>query len=403
MRAEKYVILLGDGMPDRPIPQMDNKTPLMLANTPNLDTMAREGSAGSVSTTPEGFEPGSDVTNMGILGYDPSFYYTGRSPLEATAMGVDLGPDDVAFRCNLVTLKPAGGGVIMHDFSAGHLETDDAKELIEGLNDAIGDESITFYPGVSYRHLMVWRGGRTEMKLTPPHDISDQDIRGYLPSGDGSDFIRKVMNDSQMFLSKHRVNIRRKAAGKKEANSVWLWGHGKKPILPPLMEKRKLSGAMITAVDLMRGIAINADMKVIDVEGATGWIDTNYDGKAQACLEALKEVDLVYLHVESPDEAGHAGGLDDKIKAITDFDKKVVGPILKLAMEGTDVRIIALSDHATPLELKTHTTNPVPFAIFPPLDASPSGAFDESIVETSQLRFDNAVDLFDYFIEGGRV
>ncbi|VAX17860.1 Predicted functional analog of homoserine kinase [hydrothermal vent metagenome] len=403
MRKLKYVILLGDGMPDRPIVERDNKTPLMMAKTPNLDFMASAGSTGSVITTPDGFAPGSDVTNMGILGFDPKQYYTGRAPLEASAMGVSLGPDDVAFRCNLVSLKPVADGVIMDDFSAGHIETEDAGELIKDLNEEFGDD-FSFHPGVSYRHLMVWKGGKDGAKLTPPHDISDQNIRNFMPSDDGSDVLNTIMSEAQIFLKQHKVNAKRKAEEKKEANSIWLWGQGKAPSMPSLKESRSLSGAMITAVDLMRGLAVNAGMRVIDVPGATGWIDTNYEGKATACLTALKEVDLVYLHVEAPDEAGHAGSLDYKIQAISDFDKKVVGPVLEGLKAMGDFRAIALSDHATPLDIKTHSLAPVPFAIYPAVkgEAGASARFDESIVESANLKFDEAVKLFEFFIEGER-
>ncbi len=392
-------------MPDRPIVERDNKTPLMMAPTPNLDFMASQGSTGSVITTPDGFTPGSDVTNMGILGFDPKKYYTGRAPLEASAMGVILGPEDVAFRCNLVSLKPVADGVIMDDFSAGHIETEDAVELIKDLNEEFSDDDgLSFHPGVSYRHLMVWKGGKDGANLTPPHDISDQNIRNFMPSGDGSDVLNTIMSEAQIFLKQNKVNARRKAEGKKEANSIWLWGQGKAPSMPSLEKSRSLSGAMITAVDLMRGLAVNAGLRVMDVPGATGWIDTNYEGKATACLDALKEVDLVYLHVEAPDEAGHAGSLDYKIQAISDFDKKVVGPVLEGLKAMGDFRAIALSDHATPLEIKTHSLEPVPFAIYPAVEGEKgaSARFDESIVESANLKFDQAIDLFRFFIEGER-
>ncbi len=402
MRKAKYVILLGDGMPDRPIPDIDGKTPLMAAATPNMDRLAAKGLCGAVHTTPEGYEPGSDVTNMGILGYDPKLYYTGRSPLESAAMNIALGPDDVAFRCNLVTLKPIADGVLMDDFSAGHIETDEAHELIHSLNGELGSDEVSFHPGVSYRHLMVWKGGQDKMKLTPPHDISDDNIREYMPSGDGADFLNQLMGESQMILKQHSVNKKRESAGKKPANSIWLWGHGKAPSMPPLKERSNLNGAMITAVDLMRGIAVNAGMRVIDVPGATGWIDTNYKGKAQACLDALKEVDLVYVHVESPDEAGHAGSLEYKLQAIADFDKKVVGPVVEGLEAMGDFRVMVLSDHATPLEIKTHSLDPVPVAIYPAEGSGRFESFGENILDNPDKTFDRAIDLFEYFIEGGR-
>lgn len=407
MGKTKYVILLGDGMPDRPIAERGGKTPLMLAATPNLDALAREGATGAARTTPEGFDPGSDVTNMGILGYAPEKYYTGRAPLEAAAMGVALGPDDVAFRCNLVSLAPVADGVIMEDFSAGHIETEDAAQLVADLDREVGDDSISFYPGVSYRHLMVWRGGKAGAKLTPPHDISDRNIRDYLPSGEGAEFLIEKMSDAQIFLKSHKVNAQRKAAGKKEANSVWFWGQGKAPSMPTLSERAGLTGAMISAVDLMRGIGTYAGMEIIKVPGATGWIDTNYEGKAAACLDALNRVDLVYLHVESPDEAGHAGALDHKIQAIEDFDKKVVGPVVEGLRAMGDFRVMALSDHPTPLEIKTHSTDPVPFAVYPPPPGvvgtgAAEGAFDERMAANPAISFGAAVDLFGFFVEGKR-
>ena len=402
MAKSKYVILLGDGMPDWPLERMDNKTPLMLAATPNMDRMARDGAAGSVKTTPDGFYPGSDTTNMGILGYDPKKYYTGRAPLEAAAMGIKLGPEDVAFRCNLVTLKAVAEGLMMDDFSAGHIETEDSVRLMGDMQKALGDGKISFHPGVSYRHIMVAKGGApySGLKLTPPHDISDQNIREYLPQGDGAEEMMRLVNETQMFLKTHKVNTRRRKDGKKEANSIWLWGQGKAPSMPKLADLRGLSGAMITAVDLMRGIATLAGMKVINVPGATGWIDTNYEGKAAACLKALEEVDFVYLHVESPDESGHAGSLEYKIQAITDFDRKVVGPVMDGIKKFGDYRVMVLSDHPTPLAIKTHCDDPVPFAIYPPPPGAshPAESFDEDIVKSGKNRFDDAVSLFERFI-----
>ncbi|HJM82305.1 MAG TPA: cofactor-independent phosphoglycerate mutase [Nitrospinota bacterium] len=402
MRKKKYVVLLGDGMPDRPILERDGKTPLMLARTPNLDRMAAEGCCGSVNTTPVGYEPGSDVTNMGILGYDPCVYYTGRAPLEAAAMGIELGTNDIAFRCNLVTLEGVTDGVLMEDFSAGHIETKDSSEIIKALQSEFGNEKISFYPGVSYRNLMVWKNGKGGAKLKPPHDISGKNIREHMPSGEGAELLTQLMNDSQMFLKNLDINKNRKVRGKSPANSIWLWGQGGMPCMPTLKEMRNLTGAMITAVDLMKGIGINSGMQIVNVNGATGWIDTNYEGKAEACLKAIQEVDLVYLHVESPDEAGHMGNLDYKIKAIEDFDEKVVGPVLFGLEAIGEFRAIALSDHSTPVEIKTHTTDPVPFAIYPAIGegVNTSNRFDERIVETSVLQFDSAVSMNNYFIEG---
>jgi len=401
MSARKYVILLGDGMPDLPIESLGGNTPLMAAVTPNLDRLAREGYAGLAQTTPDGFPPGSDVTNMGILGYDPALYYTGRAPLEAAAMGVALNPGDVAYRCNLVTLRPVADGLIMDDFSAGHIETAEAHELIATLQEKLGGARLSFHPGVSYRHLMVLRGDTAKVTLTPPHDISDQNIRGHLPKGEGADELLDIINHAQMVLKTHPANAKRKAAGKKEANSIWLWGQGGAPTMPTLKEKRGLTGAMISAVDLMRGIGVYAGMRVIRVPGATGWIDTNYEGKAQACLDALREVDLVYLHVESPDESGHAGNLEYKIKAISDFDARVVGPVVAGLEKMGDFRVVALSDHPTPIAIKTHNTDPVPFAIYPaPEKGKGAAAFDEASMASTGARFNSGVALFEYFTKG---
>lgn len=393
----KYVILLGDGMPDWPIAEKDGKTPLMLANTPNLDFLAKHGDAGSVMTTPEGFEPGSDVTNMSIMGYDPRQYYTGRAPLEAAAMGLKLGPNDVAFRTNLVTLDITGEGVVMDDFSAGHIETADAHEIVRDLDKELGGGDFSFHPGVSYRHLMIWKNGKYQMKATPPHDISGKSIMEYLPKGDGADKLIEMMNHSQMFLKNHKTNARRKAAGKKEATSVWFWGQGKAPSMPTMKKREGLSGGMISAVDLMRGIGVYAGLEIIRVPGATGWIDTNYEGKAQACLEALTRGDFVFVHVESPDEAGHAGSLDYKVQAISDFDRRVVGPVLEGLKKMGDYRLMVLSDHPTPIAIKTHSREPVMFAIYPPIKGIHADVFDERIRDTSPLKFETGVDLWGYF------
>ncbi|HBA27684.1 MAG TPA: cofactor-independent phosphoglycerate mutase, partial [Nitrospinae bacterium] len=325
----KYIILLGDGMPDYPIDELGGKTPLEYAKTPNMDFIAKNGTVGCVKTIPDGFPPGSDVSNLSILGYDPAKYYTGRAPLEAASIGVKLSPTDIAFRCNLVTLKPTDSELIMDDFSAGHISTEEAKELISAIDKKLGTEEIKFYPGVSYRHLMVWKNGSSDLKLTPPHDISSKNIKSYIPQGDRANILTELMNSSQMVLSNHKINKDRKNNGKNPANSIWLWGHGKAPTMPTLKERFNLTGSIIAAVDLMKGIGIYAGLTPIDVPGATGYIDTNYEGKADYALNELKEKDFVYLHVEAPDEAAHSGSLKNKIKAIEDFDKRVVGRILE--------------------------------------------------------------------------
>ncbi len=369
----KYIILLGDGMADRPHADLGNRTCLQAAKTPNMDQLASRGKVGMVRTVPEGFQPGSDVANLSVLGYDPRKYYSGRSPLEAASIGVELGPEDVAFRCNLVTLRLSGGKAavsgkgrraLMEDFSAGHITTQEARLLIEELDSKLGSDHLRFYPGVSYRHLMVWKGGKDKMECTPPHDIQDKDILDYLPRGEGDDVINALMEESTELLLAHPVNKARQESGKRMANSIWLWGQGKRPSMPTFREKFGLEGSMISAVDLTKGLGIYAGFEVITVPGATGWLDTNYVGKAEHALFSLKTKDIVYVHVEAPDEAGHTGDLKNKVKAIEDFDEFVVGNIMHGMKQFDAYRIMVLPDHPTPVELRTHSSDPVPFLIY---------------------------------------
>ncbi len=360
----KVIILLGDGMSDIAYGELGNKSPLQYAATPNMDFMARHGRVGLANTVPDGLPPGSDVANLSVFGYDPRTCYTGRSPLEAISMGVVLGPDDVAFRMNMVTLKPQGSSVYMQDFSAGHISTAEAGELVESLQKELGSAEIEFHAGVGYRHLMVWRGGKDGMRSTPPHDISGKAILASLPSGDGADKLNNIMNHAQMVLQNHPVNIRRKEQGDLPANSVWLWGHGKTPRIENYREKFGLTGAVISAVDLIKGIGICAGLDIINVEGATGYIDTNYLGKGKAALAALKNHDFVYVHVEAPDEASHAGNMQHKLQAIEDFDRQVVGTVLEGIKKFGDYVILCMPDHPTPVKLMTHTSDPVPFVIY---------------------------------------
>jgi len=369
----KYIILLGDGMADRPHAGLGGKTCLQAAKTPNMDLLASRGQVGMVRTVPEGFPPGSDVANLSVMGYDPRKYYSGRSPLEAASIGVELGPDDVAFRCNLVTLRLSGGKsavsgkgrrAIMEDFSAGHITTQEARILIEELDSKLGSDHLRFYPGVSYRHLMVWKGGKDKLECTPPHDIQDKDILDYLPRGEGDEVINALMEASTELLLAHPVNKARQESGKRMANSIWLWGQGRRPSMPTFREKFGLEGSMISAVDLAKGLGVCVGFEVINVPGATGWIDTNYVGKAEHALFSLKTKDIVYLHVEAPDEAGHTGDLKNKLKAIEDFDEFIVGNIMHGMKQFDEYRIMVLPDHPTPVELRTHTSDPVPFIIY---------------------------------------
>jgi 2,3-bisphosphoglycerate-independent phosphoglycerate mutase len=383
----KIIILLGDGMSDVSYSELGNKSPLQAASTPNMDFMARNGKVGLAHTVPKGLPPGSDVANLSVFGYDPRTCYTGRSPLEAISMGVTLGPDDVAFRMNLVTLRPKGSSIYMQDFSAGHISTAEARELVETLQLELGTPEIEFHPGVGYRHLMVWRGGKDGMKGTPPHDITGRSILDFLPVGEGADTLNTIMNHAQMVLHDHPVNVRRKEEGALPANSIWLWGHGKTPRIAPFREKYGLSGAVISAVDLIKGIGICAGLDSINVEGATGYIDTNYLGKARAALKALEDHDFVYVHVEAPDEASHAGNMQHKLQAIEDFDRQVVGTVLEGMKKFADYAILCTPDHPTPVKLMTHTSDPVPFIIYRGGEGQGNGAssYDEAQAASTGL------------------
>jgi 2,3-bisphosphoglycerate-independent phosphoglycerate mutase len=353
----KLVVLLGDGMADLPLAALQGKTPLQAAKKPNMDRLARQGKSGLAQTVPEGFPPGSDVANLCVLGYSPARHYSGRAPLEAAAMGVPLGEADIAFRCNFVTIE----GGIMKDYSAGHITTEEGRELIEALQPLMPERRL--YAGVSYRNLLVLKAGAKAL-CTPPHDISDQPVAEHLPRGPDSELLKRLMEASRTILDRHPINEKRISEGKRPANAIWLWGQGPAPVMPSFAEKYGLKGAMISAVDLLKGIGRYAGLEVIDVPGATGTIDTNYEGKVQATLEALKSCDFVYLHVEAPDEAGHEGNTELKVRAIELFDEKVVGPVVEgLEKSGQDWRVLLLPDHATPISIKTHSRDPVPFTI----------------------------------------
>ncbi|OSM02375.1 cofactor-independent phosphoglycerate mutase [Magnetofaba australis] len=393
----KYAILLGDGMSDRPMPELDGATPLMRARTPNLDRIVSQGVGGWSRNTPDGFEPGSDVANLGVLGYDVRTGYTGRSPLEAAALGIDLQPTDVAFRCNLVTLR--NDLSVMDDFSAGHITNEEAASIIATLQQELGSEQWTFHPGVSYRHALIWHHGSEALSATPPHDIHDQQVADYQPKGEAADAVRALMQAAEPILRDHPVNQARIGRGEKPANAIWLWGHGRRPQLESFRSLYGLSGAMITAVDLMRGIAANIGFENIHVDGATGWIDTNYAGKAQAALAALARHDLVFVHVESPDESGHAGRLDYKIQAIEDFDAKVVGPVLDGLEAMGQYRVVSLPDHPTPVATRTHNMDPVPFAMCGTGIAPDSNqAYDEHLLQSGSLTFNPGMGMMARFL-----
>ena len=400
----KYVIILGDGMPDYPLEELDGKTPLEYAHTPNMDNLAQRGEMGKVVTIPDNLPAGSDVANLSVFGYDPNKYYTGRSPIEAVAMGIDLSEKDVTFRCNLVTLssEEAYEKKTMLDYSADEISSSESELLIQEISEKMGSKKFAFYPGVSYRHIMVWQNPSEELDciLTPPHDISGKPVGDYLPSGSHGHVLLRFMEQSDTYLAKHPVNIRRMEKGLKPANSIWLWGHGKRPHLTSFMEKYGISGSVISAVDLIKGLGLCAGLSAEIVPGATGNINTDFSGKARRALEVLHSgKDFVYVHVEAPDEAGHRGELETKIRAIEEIDNKVVKEIAFGLNDFPNYRLMVLSDHPTPLSLLTHTRDAVPFVITHK-DAepkNPQGVFSERFASEG-LFFEKGFKLMDYFI-----
>ncbi len=392
-------------MADEPIPELKGRTPLQAAATPHLDRLAVLGTLGMARTVPAGFPPGSDVANLSIFGYDPARHFTGRAPLEAAAMKIALGPADVAFRCNLVTLSGRGDELVMEDFSAGHIPTDEAAKIVSDLGRELNSPEFDFHPGVSYRHLMVWRKGEKSVPLRtiPPHDITGRKIKEYLPAGEGQKDILALMAAGRKLLAGHPVNLARTAQGQKPANAIWLWGQGKAPDLSPMTERFGLKGSMISAVDLMKGLGFYAGLQIVEVPGATGYLDTNYAGKAAAALHAVAEKDFAYVHVEAPDEASHNGNLKDKIQAIEDFDARIVGPVLRGLERFEDFRVLVLPDHPTPLSTKTHSAEPVPFVVFSGdrHDKRPEKAsFDEESARRTGLFLERGHELMEKFIRG---
>ena len=378
----KYLVLLCDGMADTPVPELGGKTPMEAAQKPNMDALAREALVGTAKTVPYGMKPGSDVANLSALGYHPADCYTGRSPLEAASIGVDLAPDEYAIRCNLVTLsdEPAYADKSMVDYCAGDISTAEATELIHFLAEHL-PEGVRLYPGVSYRHCLVWKNPAEDIgELTPPHDISGQKITGRLPDPAKAGVLLELMEKSFDLLKNHPVNQKRVAEGKRPANSMWFWGQGRKAALRPFKELYGLNASVISAVDLIKGIGILAKMEVLDVPGATGYIDTNFDGKAQAAMDAFaRGQDLVYVHVEAPDECGHRGETANKVRAIELIDGKILGPVRKALEAQGDYRILVLPDHPTPLAIRTHSSEPVPYLIYDSREKHPGVAsFTES-------------------------
>ncbi len=397
----KYIVLIGDGMADYPIKELGEKTPLEAAKIPNMDFIAQNGKVGLIHTVPQGFSPASDVANLSIMGYDPAKYYSGRGPLEAANMGIALCPDDIAFRCNLVTIDRER----MADYSAGHITSEEAATLIKYLDDKLGSAKIKFYPGVSYRHLMIIRDKALKeaflkINCLPPHDITGQKVDDNFPKGQSAEFLVKLMQDSRTLLSGHEINKVRIDLNENPANMIWLWGQGVETNMPKFKEKFGVEGSVISAVDLIKGIGKIVGLDVINVPGATGYYDTNYRGKAKYALDSLKEKDFVFIHVEAPDEAGHNGDLRAKIGAIENLDRFVVGAILNRFKKNKNFRFLVSPDHVTPVSLRTHTAEPVPFVIYgSDIEPDEATVFSEAAARQSKLVFEHGHELMEYFIK----
>jgi 2,3-bisphosphoglycerate-independent phosphoglycerate mutase len=405
----RYVVVIGDGMVDKPLAELDGETPLQRAETPNMDFIAKNGSCGMLQTVPPGMEPGSDVANLSIMGYDPKKYYTGRGPLEAASIGAPLKENDVAFRCNLITQENG----LLADFNAGHISTAEASQLIERLNQSFSRYG-KFYLGTSYRHLFIFKDKNAALlKSTPPHDVVGEPIQENLLKGDNesltllSEKLNELMCKSTDILENQPVNQKRFESGKNPANMIWLWGQGPKPQLPHFKEKYNLKGATITGVDLIKGIGTYLGLTNVHVPGATGFYDTDYCGKAKYALEALEEHDLVFIHVEAPDEAGHAGDISEKIKAIERIDKRILGKLREELPLMDDYTLAVLPDHPTPIDIRTHTSDPIPYAMYTPgCEADKTEAYSEVAIlksfEDSSNEIMEGYKFLKFFIEYGR-
>ena len=398
----KYVVVLADGMADEPLEQLGGKTPLEVAQTPAMDYLAKYGQVGMVKTVPDGMKPGSDVANLSVMGYNPADCYSGRSPLEALSVGVAMESSDVIFRCNIVTVteeEPYEKKTIL-DHSSGEISTEDADVLMDAVREAFNNDEFSFFTGTSYRHITVWKQGEV-LELEPPHDHLGQVIGQFLPENPK---FREMMKKSFDILNNHPLNVKRAAEGKNKANSLWFWGAGTKPALQNFKEKTGLSGTMISAVDLLKGIAVGAGMHSVDVPGATGSLDTNYEGKAQAALDALlkENSDFVYIHLEGPDEMGHQGELEHKIQSIAYIDEKIVAAVKAgLDAAGEDYRILVLPDHPTPIRCRTHTSDPVPFVLYDSTQSHDQGCgFTEKEARRSGATVDHGYDLIQKLIGG---
>ncbi len=401
MPQTKYIVLVADGMADYPIEELGMRTPLEAARTPNMDFIAKNGLLGQAKTIPDKMSPASDVANLSILGYDPKKYYSGRGPLEAANLGIELEDDDVVFRCNLVTAQDD----VLLDYSSGHIKSKEANQLIKFIDQKLGSNKLRFFPGVSYRHLLlVKRGAELKLELLKcraPHDITGLSISKNLPKGDNADLIIKLMFDSRQLLSNHEINQVRLDLKENPGNMIWLWGQGRKTNMPKFLDKFGLSGSVISAVDLIKGLGRLLGLEVINVTGATGYYDTDYEAKAKAAIRSLKKHDFTFVHVESPDEAGHNGDLREKLTAIERFDQLVVGTMLEYCKNLKDnFRIMVLPDHATPLSLKTHTSEAIPFVMCGKniVTTKDFNNYSEKEAQKSELYFENGHELMEWFI-----
>lgn len=400
----KYAVVLCDGMADYPVDALSGKTPMSVAKKPTMNALAAKAEVGLVKTVADGMKPGSDVANLSVMGYDSAKYYTGRSPLEAASIGIDLKDTDVTLRCNLVTLSDEENyeDKTMVDYCADDISSEEAREIIEFIEEKLGDDEFKFYSGVSYRHCLVWNNGVPKPgELTPPHDITGRKITQYIPKGDNTDKLYALMKKSYELLKDHPVNKKRIENGRRPANSIWLWGEGQKPMLDSFENKFGLKGAVISAVDLLKGIGICAGMKTPDVEGATGYIDTNFTGKLDAAVERLKaDCDFAYIHVEAPDECGHRGEQENKIRAIELIDEKILTPLVEELKKLGDYAVMVLPDHPTPLSIRTHCSDPIPYLIYRSNDEKESGVavFDEESAKATGIYVEKGYTLMNRFL-----
>ena len=396
----KFAVILGDGMADWPVDELGGKTPLDVANHPIMDKLASDGEFGLVKTVPDGMKPGSDTANLSVFGYDPKRYYSGRSPLEAASLGIPLVKTDVTYRCNLVTLSQEKdiADSTMLDYSAGEISTEEARELILFLDERLSSDGVRLYPGFSYRHCLVLNHAETGAELTPSHDFSGKPVEGRLPEGTNAELLMHWMTEAYLLLKDHPVNTARIAAGKNPANAIWFWGEGRKPALTPFLEKTGLKGAVISAVDLIQGIGRCAEMAVVKVEGATGTYETNFAGKAAAAIDVLaRGADYVYIHIEAADECGHHGQMKEKIYSIEQIDRQILSPVYEyLESTGEDYVILVLPDHPTPLKIRTHSAEPVPFALYRKGDAAGKAVrYTESDAKITDIYEDAGYRLID--------